>query len=247
MGTDAPPLPDDLATCHAMIRELLAALHDARARITDLEQRVDQLVRQRYGPRAERAGPADPVAAGEAPPPGDAPPADPPRPRRGHGRRRLPADLPRQRVEHDLPEAERRCPECGADRRRIGCEVSEQLDYRPASLVVVEHVRPTYACPRCQEHVTTADKPAQPIDKGLPGPGLLAHVVVSKYADHLPLHRLERIFGRQGAVLARSTLCDWMARAADLLRPLHALLAAQVLASRVLHTDDTPVPVQDRD
>jgi transposase len=119
------------------------------------------------------------------------------------------------------------------------------LDYQPASLFVVEHVRCKYACLHCQEHVSTADKPVQPIDKGLPGPGLLAHVIVSKYADHLPLHRLERIFGRQGVELSRSTLCDWMAAAADLLTPLAAVLKQKVLASRVIHTDDTPVPVLD--
>jgi transposase len=157
----------------------------------------------------------------------------------------LPGTLPRRRVVHDVAPAQRLCPGCGQERTAIGEEVSEQLDYQPASLFVVEHVRCKYACPHCQEHVTTADKPAQPIDKGLPGPGLLAHVAVSKYLDHLPLHRLERIFSRHGVELSRSTLCDWMAAAARLLVPLAEQMRQRVLQSRVIHTDDTPVPVLD--
>jgi transposase len=148
-------------------------------------------------------------------------------------------------VVHDVAPAQRLCPGCGQERTAIGEEVSEQLDYQPASLFVVEHVRCKYACPHCQEHVTTAGKPAQPIDKGLPGPGLLAHVAVSKYLDHLPLHRLERIFSRHGVELSRSTLCDWMAAAARLLVPLAEQMRRRVLQSRVIHTDDTPVPVLD--
>jgi transposase len=109
----------------------------------------------------------------------------------------------------------------------------------------VEHVRPKYACKHCQEHVTIAGKPAQPIDKGLPGPGLLAQVIVSKYGDHLPLYRLERIFARHGVGLSRSTMCGWMAACAGLLSPLYQLMTEQVLGSRVIHTGDTPVPVQD--
>jgi hypothetical protein len=106
-------------------------------------------------------------------------------------------------------------------------------------------VRPKFACKHCQEHVAIAGKPAQPIDKGLPGPGLLAQVVVSKYGDHLPLYRLERIFARHGVGLSRSTMCGWMAACAGLLSPLYHLLTEQVLGSRVVHTDDTPVPVLD--
>jgi transposase len=140
---------------------------------------------------------------------------------------------------------------------KIGEESSEQLDYVPASLFVLEQVRCKYACSRCAATadplaspaapptVVTAPKPAQPIDKGLPGPGLLAHVIVSKYVDHLPLHRQEQIFERQGVELSRSTLCDWMAACAKLLTPLYQLLIAHVLQSRTIHTDDTTVPVQE--
>jgi transposase len=93
--------------------------------------------------------------------------------------------------------------------------------------------------------VIAAPKPALPIAKGLPGPGLLAHLIVSKYVDHLPLHRLERVYERQGLLLPRSTLCDWLSASAHLLRPLYDLMIAVVLQSRALHTDDTTVKMQE--
>jgi transposase len=148
---------------------------------------------------------------------------------------------------HDLPLAQRQCPGCGQEQVPIGEDISEQLDYQPSSLFVVQHVRPKYACPHCRQGVAAEAKPGQPIDRGLPGPGLLAQVVVSKYADHLPLYRLERIFARQGVNLARSTMCGWMAECASLLRPVYQLMVERVLASRVVHTDDTTMPVQDPD
>jgi transposase len=130
---------------------------------------------------------------------------------------------------------------------KIGEEISEQLDYQPASLVVTEHVRFKYACKACAGHVATSELPAQPIDKGRPGPGLLAQVVTAKYADHLPLHRQGDIFARHGVALARQTLCDWVADAATLLEPVYDDLKARVLAGKVVQTDDTTVPVQDRE
>src|SRR5262249_22593201 len=142
---------------------------------------------------------------------------------------------------------ERLCPQCGHERERIGQEVSEQLDYQPAALFVVEHVRATYACRHCQGHVTTAAKPAQPIDKGLPGPGLLAQVITSKYGDHVPLYRLERIFNRHGLELKRSTTCDWMAVCADVLGRCAPAVVRAGRAGGGLHPADTPLPVQDRD
>ncbi|QDV34420.1 Transposase IS66 family protein [Tautonia plasticadhaerens] len=128
----------------------------------------------------------------------------------------------------------------------IGEETSEQLDYRPASLFVVEHVRFKVACRHCQGHVAVAAKPPQPIEKGLPGPGLLAQVITSKYADHLPLYRQEGIFAQHGVEQSRKTMCGWMARAAWLLEPIWKAMRAEVLRSRVIQTDDTTVPVLDR-
>ena len=120
------------------------------------------------------------------------------------------------------------------------------MDYVAASFVVRQHIRHKYACRRCQEGVCIADLPAFPIDKGRPGSGLLAHVLTSKYADHLPLHRMEGILARHGMDLQRSTLCDWVGACSELLRPIVAEIHRQILSSAKIHTDDTPVPVQIR-
>lgn len=128
--------------------------------------------------------------------------------------------------------------------KRIGKEVSERLEYVPASLMVIEEARQKYACPKgCA--VVTAEKPEAPIEKGSPGPGLLAHVAVSKYGDHLPLNRQEEIFYRQGIELSRQRMCDWMRACAELASPLYELMKEGVLASKAVQTDDTPVLVLD--
>ncbi len=245
-------VPNDLAQCRALILELHASLLEEQRLRRQYAQRVEQLLRRIYGPRSERIDPAqlvlfahelapapEPEAACEEEAPAPARPSKP-----GHGRKPLPKDLPRKRVEHDVPAEEKICPECGAAKTRIGEEVSEQLEYVPASLFVLEHVRPKYACPCCQEHVSIAEKPAKVIEKGLPGPGLVAHVIVSKYCDHVPLYRQEFMFARQGAEVSRKTQCGWVLTSADKATPLVDLMKQEVLASKVIHTDDTPVRVQ---
>lgn len=171
-----------------------------------------------------------------------------------HGRRELPAHLPRVEVPHDLSDEQKKCPCCGKDRVCIGAETSEQLEYIPAKFEVLKHVRNKYACKTCGEgcehcdsspHIEIATKPAQPIEKGLPGPGLLAHVIVSKMQDHLPLYRLEQIFDRIGVDIARSTMCSWMSACGSLVQSLVDLMTRRVKQSKVIHTDDTRVPVQD--
>jgi len=259
---DESTLPDDPETLKGMIRELLALLHNREQELSGVQQRLDQLLRRLYGPKGEHFRPDQPSlfdGAAEPAPPSMPVPTEPVvRVRPGHGRRRLPADLNRERVVHDVPEAEKVCPCCQAPRVKIGEETSEQLDYRPAKLFVVEHVRLKYACPKClktsseapssvsdtpSSHIVVAAKPAQPIDKGLPGPGLLAHVITSKYADHQPLHRQEAMLARNGVELSRSTLADWMAASAELLKPLYKLMLTQVLLGRVVQTDEIRVPV----
>jgi transposase len=253
-------LPDDPAVLRQMIRELLDVLRQTRHENEQLQHRLDLLLRRLYGPRTERFDPNQPLlipdafdpeavpSAQDTPPtaePGPDPAAIPKKKQRGHGRKGLPENLPRVPVIHELTEAERRCPECGETRPQISTERSEQLDYKPASLFVVVHERCTYACPHCEGHVITADKPAQPIPKGLPGPGLVAHVITEKYADHIPLHRQERRFARQGVEISRSTLCDWMGAAAKTLEPLYDLMKTLILLSGTIHTDDTSVKVRD--
>jgi transposase len=251
-------LPDDPILLKQMIAELLASLQASRQDNEQLRHRLDLLLRKMYGQSAERYDPNQPVlfaelaevlqgqaSTSEQTPNEQSPIEHSPSKRKGHGRRTLPGSLPRERVEHVLSEMECACPACGATRRKIDEEISEQLDYRPAALFVIEHARFVYACKKCQSEVVTAPKPPQPIDKGLPGPGLLAQIVVSKYADHLPLHRLERIFSRHGLPLTRSTMCDWVAAVATKLLPLYDLLARRVLLSKVLQSDDTIIPVLD--
>lgn len=249
-------LPDDPAILRQMIYELLDVLRQTRRENEQLQHRLDLLMRRLYGPRTERFDPAQILLIPDAfesvtPDPADAvPPPPEPRPEptkkaRPHGRRPLPKDLPREPQVYELTEAERRCPECGKDRIKIGEEHSEQLDYRPASLFIVDHIRCTYACRHCEGQVVTAGKPAHPIDKGLPGPGLLAHVATEKFADHIPLNRQVRRLARQGVELSRSTLCDWMAGTAKILEPLYELMKTMILLCGVIHTDDTPVKVRD--
>jgi transposase len=167
-------------------------------------------------------------------------------PRGRHGRNKVAEHLPTERIEIEPPESLQRCACCGEAKVKIGEETSDRLDYRPASLVRVQIARMKYApsC-KCEEGgVVIASVPdAAPVDRGLAGPGLLAHVVVSKYADHLPLHRLEEIFERQGVHIARSTMCDWVEQVADLLGPITNAMAKASLSAHRIHTDDTGIPI----
>jgi transposase len=258
MITLADSLPDDLETAHQLIRELLETLAQQVHLNEKLQHQLEQLLRQRYGPKGERIDPAqlwlfaqEILAQAEptpepAPTPESAPPPTPRAPKKeGHGRKPLPASLPRLPVLHDVPPEQRTCPDCGGQRACIGQDIREQLEYIPASLVVLEHIRPKYACRACEANVVIAERLPEPIEKGLPGPGLLAHVAVSKYADHLPLYRLEGIFKRSGVELSRSTMCGWMAAVAGLLEPIVKRMQSRILTSRVVQNDDTTVPVQD--
>jgi transposase len=159
------------------------------------------------------------------------------------GRRALPAHLKRERIVHDLDEAEKHCAACAQDLREFGEETSERYEYIPAQLIVIEDVCKKYSC-ACT--VKTAGKPSQPIEKSTAGPSLLTQVIVSKYADHLPLHRQAKIFSRFGVELSDQTMCGWMRQCADLLDPLYKKLKGFVLSSKVVGTDDTPVKVLDR-
>jgi transposase len=257
---DPSALPNDLSVCHRMIAELLRALRTERRDRQGLQQRLDALLRRLHGPRPTPDNPQqqslfpnlldsdNPVSPEPTPPP-PAAPAEEPASRRGkskpHGRRQPPAHLRREPHRHELTEAERRCPECGQGRGEIGVEITLQYEYKPAEVFVVEHQQVRYACRCCEGHVCLAAKPPQPIDKGLPGPGLLAQIIDDKYRYHLPLHRSEERLARLGAPLSRSTMCDWMAACARLMTPLWQLLKDHVLQSKVLHTDDTTVPVRD--
>ena len=248
---DLDNLPGDVSLLQQLVRTLAETLRLKDTEIAALQHRQAVLLRGQFGPRSERVDPGqlelavfavlrEAAASGPEPPP-----APEPAKKNGHGRRVLPRELPRVRVEYTLAPEAQVCPKCRGGLKRIGEEVSQQTDYQPATFFIREHARAKYACPCCQESVVLAPMPQQPIDKGLPGPGLLSYVVVSKFQDHLPLHRQEHILRRQGLEFARST-CDWLRVTAELLEPLVKEMANRLLESGVLHTDDTPVPVRDK-
>ncbi len=270
-------LPDDVAELKRWFVEelqqresLLESIREEAARqlaaerarhAAELKAAIQAILRRYYGPRSERFDPRQLLLFGQridqlpldeasiADEAGEPLVTQRVKKRHEHGRSPLPEHLERIEIEHDLDEAEKACPACGSERGRIGAEISEQLEYFPASFQVLKHVRHKYACTKCDHdgynpHIESAKKPAQPIDKGLAGPSLLAYVAVSKLGDHLPLYRLERIFERQKVHVARSTMCAWMRCAGELVKPLVELMASRVKQSRVIHTDDTPVPIQ---
>ena len=162
------------------------------------------------------------------------------KPRRRPARKPLPEDLPREAITH-LPE-HNCCPDCGGALRQFGEYISEQLKRIPATYKVIRHVRPKFACAGC-ERVVEAPAPARLIERGLPGPSLLAHVLVSKYGSHLPLYRQSEIFAREGVDLDRSTLAGWVGAASELLTPLVDEIRKHVMTASKIHADDTPVPV----
>jgi transposase len=219
-----------------LLRQLLASKTGRKS---------EQLSREQLALFAAEAG----ITLPEAEPPREdddhhlPPPASPCGESRAHGRKPLPRHLKRERVEHDLAESEKHCGDCGEDLRRIGEEVSERYEYVPAQMKVIEDACLSYAC-ACT--VKTAGKPAQPIEKSTAGASVLAQVIVAKFADHLPLHRQGKIFRRHGVEIADQTMCGWLAQCAALLEPLYGRLKREVLASKVVGTDDTPVKVLDR-
>ena len=155
-------------------------------------------------------------------------------------RRPLPEHLPREIHTH-VPDHDA-CPDCGSRLRELGEDAAEILEYVRASFKVIRHVRPKLSCVAC-DRIVQAPAPSRPIDRGLAGPGLLAHVLVSKYADHQPLYRQSEIYAREGVDLDRSTLAGWVGACSDLLQPLVDAVRKHVLAASKLHADDTPVPV----
>lgn len=249
-----------LATQSGQIETQITQLKHQSIYIDKLKFELARLKRWRFGAASEAVG-SEQIALWEAELDGDiaaaearlgqlagapvapetAPPQVPPPPPKAQPKRKpLPDWLPRVEVRHEL--ASCTCPECGLGLTPMGEEVSEQLDIIPAQFFVRRHIRPKYSCRHC-ETVHTAPMPAQPIERGLAAPALLAHVLGSKYLDHLPLHRQEQIYARDGVVLPRSTMAGWVGQLEVLFEPLVERLATHVLAGPVVHADETPVPV----
>jgi transposase len=262
-------IPDDLYACQEQLRAARRRLHDLECQLEEtcatteelqrsyacLKEEYLALKRLLFGPRRERL-PEDPgqqhlfdMGASACAPlePVESATTDlelPSKRRKGHGRQIIPDHLPRRDVLHDVAEADRVC-ECGRAKARIGEDVSEQIEYEPGKLEVLRHVYPKYACSCCKDGVTAAVAAPSSIASYLAAPGLLAHVLVSRFSEHLPYYRQQDVLARHGIFLARSTLCGWVGGCGDLLRPLVVLMRERVLQSDVIQADETPVPVLD--
>src|SRR6202165_1011240 len=251
MNIDLAALPDDVDTLKRMVRTLAterANLTAAQAEIERLRLIVQKLQRSQFGRRAERLDDdqlqfgfedlhAD-IARVEA----TLPSMTVKTPRSRPDRPSLPAHLPREDMRFDLEY--QACPCCGGELHVIGETVSEMLDHVPARLRVIRICRPRYGCRACGT-IHQAPAPERPIAKGLASPGLLAHVLVAKYCDHLPLYRQSQIFARHGVEIDRSTLANWVGGACWWLEPLQARLAAHVFGSTKLFAHDPPIRVPD--
>lgn len=251
-------LPDDPKLLKGLVRELLATHHAQERQIEQLTHRLDLLLKRVYGPRADQLDPRQ-LFLFETPPAADITPElpAPPEPevvtttvtKNGHGRRQLPEQLKRETELVDVPKSVKQA--VGGEWRQIGEEISEKLDYTPSSLFVRRIVRPKYVVrfPNSDQpdELRIAELPPDALPKLKAAPGLVADAIVSKLVDHLPLYRQEQRYARQGFPIARSTLCGWLAEAADVLTPLWRSLKEKVLSANIVNTDDTPVPVQDPD
>jgi transposase len=243
-----------LVHAEAVIAELRAVVADLRKQIDAQQAHIHRLVKMTFGRSSERAeGPtlfdgldadAEPIhtTVVEATP--DAEAVAPKR--KGHGRRAKPKDLPRRPEVIDLTDAEKVCACCGSAKVRIGQTVNERLDYQPMAIFVRELIRPVYACRSCESRahdpqIARAVLPPEPIPRSNVDAGLLAHVIVSKFCDHLPLNRQETILARHGWDVRRSTLSDHLQKCGQLLRPLYDQMHRRLLQSFAIHADDTPL------
>lgn len=258
----ADTLPDDIEALKALLRERDAQLghmqdllvsRDAtiatdKAEIEHLNLLIAKLRRMQFGRKSEKLDHQieqlelrlEDLEADEGAAPVEVPRTPRVAPEQAP-RRPLPEHLPREILTH-LPDASEHCAECGGRMKRLGEDVSEQLEYVPSSFRVIRHVRPKFACASC-DHIAQAPAPSRPIERGLAGPGLLAHVLVSKFADHIPLYRQSVMYAREGVELDRSLLAKWVGHGAKLLEPLVEALRRHVMAASKVHADDTPVPV----
>ena len=267
MTSTAQPLPHSLEAAHAAIlsaQGVIATLSEKLSQTVRendlLRQKIDKLCRRLFGKSSEKVSP-DQLALAFAQLPQDAATEmDSPviesaqgaedaagatvraRPS-PTGRKAFPKHLPRQRVLVMPADEELTCG-CGQRKTQIAEKMTERLDYVPASAVVVETVRPVFVCEKCHDGVTVAPAPPQAVDGSAAGSGLLAYIIVSKYVDHLPLNRLERIFARQGVDLSRSTMCGQLALAEEALAPLGKEIVKRLRAGPYLQFDDTSVLVQ---
>ena len=261
-------LPNDINALKALLlaaeqtlreRDTVIAAHDElvsglRAQLTTTEVEIEHLKlmiaklrRMQFGRKSEKLDhqieqlelQLEDLQATEGEAERERSPADK-APRTKSARKPLPEHLARK--EHVYQPQAEACPACGGGLRKLGEDVAEQLEFVPASFRVIRHVRPKLAC-KCCDTIVQAPAPSRPIARGIAGPGLLAHILVAKFADHLPLYRQSVIYAREGVELERALLANWVGAASALLRPLVEAIRRHVLAGAKLHADDTPIPV----
>jgi transposase len=248
-----------LASAHGVIATLSEKLQATLRENELLRQKIDALCRRIYGKGSEKVSAEQLALAFAQLPPEDAPAPAPVAPagskdepekegdvkparRKPTGRRPFPENLPRKRTTVE-PSPEELVCHCGCEKTKISEKVNEKVNYTPASVFVEETVRPVYGCPKCHDGITVAPPPPQALEGSAAGSGLLAHIIVSKYVDHLPLYRLERIFERMGLRFSRSTMCGLLAQVEALLAPLGEEIIRRLRAGPYLQFDDTSVRV----
>ncbi len=246
--TSKEHLPDDTDTLKEMVLTLLG-------RIDDIEGQLLYLKRQLFGKKSEKLNPQQRLlfenlyneVQAKVEEKRQTKNTKKSRANANHkGRKPLPEDLPRQEIEIEPDEAEKICSVCSSDKERIGEQVTEKLEYVPASFKVKKYIRHKYACKQCQGNISIGSLPVMAIDKGIAGEGLLAHIITSKYADHAPLNRLEGILKRHGVDITVSNMCDWVAKCAYLLEPLVKRMHHHIRLSPKINTDDTKIPIKSK-
>jgi transposase len=241
------PLPSDVHSLQRLVREQQAQLLSRDVLIEQLKLQLARLKKMKFGQSSEQLEAQiaqlefsleelEANVAAAAPVRTAAEPVTRP------ARKPLSDHLPREPYVHEPATGSCRCPECGGKLRTLGEDSSEVLEYVAEHWKVIKHVRPKYSCAACQKIVQAA-APSRPVERSYAGPALLAHVLVSKFCDHIPYYRQSQIYAREGVDLDRSTLADWGGAASALLDPLLGSLEEYVLAAYKLHADDTPIPV----
>jgi transposase len=243
------PLPSDVESLQRLVREQQAQLLSRDVLIEQLKLQLARLKKMKFGRSSEQLDAqiaqlefsleeleANAAAAAPLKTPAASEPAT------KHTRKPLPDHLPREPHVHEPTTGSCNCPECGGKLRALGEDSSEMLEYVPEHWKVIKHLRPKYSCSACQK-IVQANAPSRPIERSYAGPGLLAHMLVSKFCDHLPYYRQSQIYARDRIELDRSTLADWGGAAYALLDPLLGALEDYVMAAHKLHADDTPIPV----
>lgn len=248
------PLPADLETSHQLITK-------QAQEIAELKDQLSQIKRMIFGQKRERHVPSVPEeqmrldklfehAGVEAP--GFVESTEQisyerRKPKKGHGRKPIPDDLHREKHLVDVSEEQKKCSSCGAQKKHIGDDITEELEYKPAVFFVNQYIKPKYACPCCSEQgVTMASMPPRPIEKGVAGSGLLAYILVSKYVDHLPLYRLQQMFQRYAIYINRSTMAGWIGQLCVYLETIYKQMYHQLIEeSFLIQADETTLKVLD--